>query len=79
MLISRFEDEGLIQRRQSEMDQRAWLLSLTSKGQSLAGQALAVQTEVVLAMADPFTDAELSLVKSRMEDAALRLKDLRNG
>ncbi|GFE66654.1 MarR family winged helix-turn-helix transcriptional regulator [Litoreibacter roseus] len=78
MLISRFEADGLISRRRSATDQRAWLLSLTPKGQILARQAFDIQSEVVTAMAKAFSDEELSLVKSRMEDATARLRTLRD-
>lgn len=79
MLISRFESSGLVQRRKAESDQRAWLLSLTPAGHSLAEKARSVQLEVVSAMAAPFSKAELSLVKLRMEAAGFRLRELRAG
>ncbi|EBA10754.1 MarR family winged helix-turn-helix transcriptional regulator [Roseobacter sp. CCS2] len=78
MLVSRYEADGLIHRRRSAVDQRAWCLSLTPKGQAIAHRALGVQNEVVNAMADAFSDAELSLVRTRMEATANRLKTMRD-
>ncbi|MFK7954902.1 MAG: MarR family winged helix-turn-helix transcriptional regulator [Lysobacterales bacterium] len=77
MLVARFEADGLVHRRRCPEDQRAWSLSLTPKGQKTARKALAVQAEVVSAMAEAFSDAELTLVKSRMTTAAAALKNLR--
>ena len=77
VLVSRFENDGLISRSRSVSDQRAWSLSLTSKGRTVAEAAQAVQITVVAAMAQSFSDEELSLVKARMEDAARELKSLR--
>ena len=78
MLVSRFVAEGLISRSRSVTDQRAWSLSLTPKGKDIAEKALGVQAEVVAAMAEAFSDAELALVRSRMETAAACLKALRD-
>lgn len=77
MLISRFEADGLIRRRRSATDQRAWLLALTAQGQALANEALLVQQQIVEAMAEAFSQQELLLVKTRMEAAATRLQQLR--
>lgn len=77
VLVSRFEENGLISRRRSIEDRRAWNLTLTSKGRAMAEEAQSVQATIVRAMAQPFSDAELALVKARMEDAANELKILR--
>ncbi|SPJ22959.1 MarR family winged helix-turn-helix transcriptional regulator [Palleronia abyssalis] len=77
MLISRLEGSGIIVRSQSLQDQRAWRLSLTPKGQSLAQDALRIQTKVVAEMAKAFSRDELAVVKSRMNAAAALLKDMR--
>lgn len=77
MLVSRFEAKGLISRHQSKKDKRAWSLALTEKGKAAAGQAREVQDEVVMAMAEAFSDSDLELVRTKMADATLRLRLLR--
>lgn len=78
MLISRFETSGLISRKQSTRDKRAWCLTLTPKGYALAREAHGVQADVIAAMAAAFSDSELLLVRSRMEAAATKLKQIRD-
>ncbi len=77
MLVSRFEINGLIIRRRSTSDKRAWSLSLTPRGRELAQAAFDVQVEIVSAMAPAFSDDELSLVRSRMETVATCLNKMR--
>ena len=77
MLVARFEADGLIRRSRSVKDQRAWCLFLTDKGTELARAAFAIQTEITEVMAHPFSDAELSRIKSQMEAASASLSRMR--
>ena len=79
MLVTRFQADGLIERRRSQEDKRAWNLSLTSKGQALAEKSLRIQTMIIRTMAWSFDKPELERLKSQMETVANSLKDLRNG
>lgn len=76
MLVSRMVQAGLVLRRPDEVDARAWRLSLTAKGERLARQAVAVQAEVVEAMTQGSSEAELQAIGEAMMRAGDVLQGL---
>jgi DNA-binding MarR family transcriptional regulator len=76
MLVSRMVQAGLVLRRPDEVDARAWRLSLTAKGERLARQAVAVQAEVVEAMTQGSSEAELQAIGEAMVRAGDVLQGL---
>ncbi|MFZ4760035.1 MAG: MarR family winged helix-turn-helix transcriptional regulator [Burkholderiaceae bacterium] len=76
MLVSRMEHDGLVRREADPVDGRIRRLSLTARGTTLARRAQALQDEVVRAMAEPVTAAELDMVRNVMERVGARLQAL---
>lgn len=76
MLVSRMVQAGLVQRQADEVDARVWRLFLTPQGERLAGQASAVQAEVVEAMTQGSSEAELLALAEAMERSAQVLQGL---
>jgi DNA-binding MarR family transcriptional regulator len=77
MIVARFVREGLIERKPSRKDQRAWSLSLTAEGQELADQVIDIQNDVVSEMAKAYSPDDLLLVKEIMEKSSVLMQDLR--
>lgn len=73
MLLSRLQQRGLVRREADVADGRVWRLHLTARGEALARQSLAVQREVVQAMAAPVSAEELAVVQSVMERVSAAL------
>jgi DNA-binding MarR family transcriptional regulator len=78
MLVARFVEEDLIKRAPAPKDQRAWSLSLTEKGQTLAKQVVGVQNDVVAEMAKAYSPDDLLLVKDIMDRSSVLLENLRD-
>ncbi len=78
MIVAQFEKDGIVHRTRSEQDQRAWSLSLSPAGEILAVKAAAVQADVVQRMAQPFSMAELDLLRIRMEQSSEHLRQMRD-
>lgn len=77
MLVTRMEGAGLVVRTPSEVDARARLLHLTTKGFALAEAAYAIQGEVVTAMTGRFSDEELRFVDTAMTHVASALEAMK--
>lgn len=77
MIIARFEKDGIVQRTRSKTDGRAWNLSLTGKGQELAESAMAIQVQVVLGMANPYSAQELLELKDKMDQSSNQMQKMR--
>lgn len=77
MIIARFEKDGIVQRTRSKNDGRAWNLSLTGKGQELAERTMAVQVQVVLGMASPYSSQELLELKEKMDQSSNQMQKMR--
>lgn len=73
MLLSRLQQRGLVRREADAADGRVWRLHLTTRGEALARQSLAVQQAVVQAMAAPVSAEELAVVQSVMERVSAAL------
>lgn len=78
MLVARLVEEDLIKRAPAPKDQRAWSLSLTEKGQTLAKQVVGVQNDVVAEMAKAYSPDDLLLVKDIMDRSSVLLENLRD-
>ncbi len=59
MLLTRLEERELLRREADGRDQRAKRLYLTSTGEALAKQAMAIQDDIVSAMMAPLTLQEM--------------------
>ena len=79
MLLTQMEGKALVMREADAADARIRRLFLTSAGQALAAKSLKVQFEVVSAMVEGATEAELAAVATVMQRASLRLEALRDG
>ncbi len=77
MLVTRMEGAGWVVRTPSEVDARARLLHLTTKGFALAEAAYAIQGEVVTAMTGRFSDEELRFVDTAMTHVASALEAMK--
>lgn len=77
MLVARFLKDGIVARTRAPKDHRAWNLSLTAKGLTLAEQAEKQQREVVVEMAKAYSAEELVMVKALMDQSSVRLQEMR--
>jgi DNA-binding MarR family transcriptional regulator len=77
MLLTQMESQGLVRREADAADARVRRLFLTPAGEALARRTLQVQAEVVRAMAEPVTNAELDAVADVMQRVSTRLEALR--
>ena len=77
MLLSQMEAQGWVRREADAADARVKRLVLTVAGEAIARRTLQVQAEVVRAMVEPATEAELDAVTDVMERVAIRLEALR--
>lgn len=77
MLVARFMKDGMVERTRAPKDHRAWNLSLTPKGLTLATEAEVLQCEVVAEMAKAYSARELVLVKELMDQSSVRLQEMR--
>lgn len=73
MLITRMENDGLVRRETDGDDGRAKRLMLTRKGEKLAAKCLAVQSEIVNAMAATLTAKELGQLEVQMLRLSARI------
>lgn len=77
MLLTQMEGEGLVRREADAADARVKRLFLTAAGEALARRTLQVQAEVVRAMVEPATEAELDAMVDVMQRVSARLEALR--
>ena len=76
MLLAQMEAQGLVLREADANDARVKRLALTRDGQALAARSLKVQSEVVAAMVEGATEAELAAVAQIMQRVSQRLEAL---
>lgn len=69
-LVSRMEDNGLIQRQPCEQDGRSTRLYLTDKGRAVVAQAKPVLARVNAQLTKGFTNDELAVVARFLHHAA---------
>ncbi len=74
MLITRMEQQALVQRDADIVDARVKRLSLTAQGLKLAEATRSVQIEVVAAMVDGTSEAEIAVIATAMQRASLALE-----
>ena len=79
MLLTQMEGKALVMREADAADARIRRLFLTPTGQALAAKTLRVQFDVVSAMVEGATEAELDVVTTVMQRASVRLEALRDG
>ena len=77
MLLTQMEGKRWVERDADANDARVKRLFLTAAGRALAAKTLKIQFEVVGAMADGATDAELATVAEVMQRVSARLEALR--
>jgi DNA-binding MarR family transcriptional regulator len=78
MLLTQMESRGWVRREADAADARVKRLQLTPAGQALAAQTLQVQAQVVVAMVDGSSEAELELVTAVMQRVSAQLEALRD-
>lgn len=76
MLLKRMEAQGLVAREPDDKDGRIKRLALTAAGSDLATQVLAIQTEVLTAMADGVGADEATQIMQLMERISAQLTAL---
>jgi len=76
MLLKRMEAQGLVAREPDDKDGRIKRLVLTAAGSDLASQVLAIQTEVLTAMADGVGADESTQIMQLMERISAQLAAL---
>lgn len=79
MLLTQMEARGWVRRESDGADARIRRLTLTPDGRAVAEKGLAVQAEVVTAMAAPATEQELKTVADTMDRVSVVLEALRAG
>lgn len=77
MLLAQMEADRRVVREVDPADARARRLSLTAAGAALARRSMALHAEVIEAMVDGSSEAELAAVVAAMERAAAALERLR--
>ena len=76
-LIGQFEQRKLVRREPDPADARAKQLFLTRSGEALARKTMAIQAEVVRAMAETIGDESLmGLIEAAMDRTSARLQEL---
>jgi DNA-binding MarR family transcriptional regulator len=78
MLVSRMAADGLVRRTPDAADGRVRRLALTARGDALARRTVALQREVVAAMAEALSPAEMATVHGAMERVCVRLEAMRD-
>lgn len=76
MLITRMEQQALVQRDADLVDARVKRLSLTKKGLKLALATQEIQIEVVAAMVEHTSDKNIKIVAEAMQHASLALEQM---
>jgi DNA-binding MarR family transcriptional regulator len=76
MLLRRMERRMLIRREANDQDLRCKRLFLQSNGQATAQRAVAIQNEIVGAMAAQLTASELAALKAMMQRVSSKLEQL---
>lgn len=79
MLLTQMEGKALVVREADAKDARVRRLFLTPAGQALAAKTLKVQAELVTAMVDDASEAELAMVADVMRRVSVKLEALRDG
>ncbi|PIF77843.1 DNA-binding MarR family transcriptional regulator [Variovorax sp. 54] len=79
MLLKQMEGKGWVRRDSDGADARVRRLTLTEDGTAMAQKCLAVQAELVTAMAAPATEDELETVADTMNRVSMVLEALRSG
>jgi DNA-binding MarR family transcriptional regulator len=77
MLLTRMQAQRRVRREVDAADARARRLFLTAAGEKLARRTMQVQAEVVAAMAQTVSGAELAAVADVMQRVSARLEELR--
>ena len=77
MLLTQMQAHKLVRREVDAADARVRRLFLTPAGQKLAQLTLQIQSEVVAAMAEPVSNAELDAVADVMQRVSVQLEALR--
>lgn len=75
-LLAGMEERELVRREADPADARAKRLSLTRKGEALARKTQKVQAEIVQAMSEALTPAEMAQVEDAMARVSERLERL---
>ena len=78
MLLTQMEGKGWVVREADASDARVKRLLLTRAGLALAAKTLKIQSEVVGAMVEGASEAELAAVADVMERVSARLETLRS-
>jgi DNA-binding MarR family transcriptional regulator len=74
-LIGQLEQRGLVRREADPADARAKQLFLTPAGEALARRTVAIQSEVIRAMAESIGDADqMRLIEAAMDRTSARLQ-----
>lgn len=74
-LLGRLSRDGLIERRESPEDQRAYELHLTSRAQDLIGRADPLRRKLATHLSKGFAAEEIAIVSRFLRTAAERLQD----
>jgi len=74
-LADRLEAAGLIQRRRSDTDRRAWLVELTEAGQAVFEEESAAYERVAEAMLEPLGDRQRDALLDLMGEVAATVGD----
>ncbi|RYF60230.1 MAG: MarR family transcriptional regulator [Comamonadaceae bacterium] len=77
MLIAQLESRGWVLRESDGADARVKRLSLTPDGLAVAQQTLAIQADVVRAMVDSASEADMATVTRVMDHASEALETMR--
>ena len=76
-LIGQLELRGLVRREPDPADARAKQLFLTPAGEALARKTVAIQSEVIRAMAESIGDADqMRLIEAAMDRTSARLQEM---
>lgn len=76
MLLNRLEERELLRREADGRDQRAKRLYLTTKGETLAKQAMDIQNDIVSAMMAPLTLEEMKAMTEQSARVSAVLETL---
>jgi len=79
MLLTQMETRGWVRRDSDGADARIRRLTLTDDGMAIARKCLAIQAELVSAMAAPATSQELEIVADAMNRVSVVLEAMRAG
>ena len=73
MLLTRMESQALLRREADASDGRIKRLYLSTEGEALAQQTMAIQDEIVKRMMEPLSDDELASMTELSERVAAQL------